>query len=62
MISKLAKENDFKFWFSNETNLSLQIVAPLHFNIAIILSSLTNLNLIFMNFFELFDDKNLFKV
>ncbi|ECP6137161.1 nucleotidyltransferase [Campylobacter jejuni] len=57
MISKLAKENDFKFWFSNETNLSLQIVAPLHFNIAIILSSLTNLNLIFMNFFELFDDK-----
>ncbi len=50
MISKLAKENDFKFWFSNETNLSLQIVAPLHFNIAIILSSLTNLNLIFMNF------------
>ncbi|EIA92178.1 hypothetical protein [Campylobacter coli] len=57
MISKLAKENDFKFWFSNETNLSLQIVAPLHFNIAIILSSLTNLNLIFMNFFELFDNK-----
>ncbi|EAK6961205.1 nucleotidyltransferase, partial [Campylobacter coli] len=56
MISKLAKENDFKFWFSNETNLSLQIVAPLHFNIAIILSSLTNLNLIFMNFFELFDN------
>ncbi len=41
MISKLAKENDFKFWFNNETNLSLQIVAPLHFNIAIILSSLT---------------------
>ncbi|MBM3088081.1 nucleotidyltransferase [Campylobacter coli] len=57
MISKLAKENDFKFWFNNETNLSLQIVAPLHFNIAIILSSLTNLNLIFMNFFELFDNK-----
>lgn len=57
MISKLARENELKFWFSNETNLSLQIVAPLHFNIAIVLSSLTHFNLIFMNFFELFDDK-----
>ncbi|EAM0291796.1 nucleotidyltransferase, partial [Campylobacter coli] len=25
-IARFAKENDFKFWFSNSTNLSLQIV------------------------------------
>ncbi|MBM0637610.1 nucleotidyltransferase [Campylobacter sp. VicNov18] len=56
-ISKLAKENDLKFWFSNETNLSLELIAPLNFNVSIVLSSLANLNLIFMNFFELFDNK-----
>ena len=56
-ISKIAQENEFKFWFNNETNLSLQIIAPFNFNVSLILTSLLNLNLIFMNLFELFDDK-----
>ncbi|QOW63548.1 nucleotidyltransferase [Campylobacter hepaticus] len=56
-IAKLAKDNELKFWFNNEINLSLQIVAPLSFNLAIVLRSLANLNLIFMHFFELFDNK-----
>ncbi|WP_276883352.1 nucleotidyltransferase [Campylobacter cuniculorum] len=56
-ISKLAKDNDFKFWLENEPNLNLQLVALKDFNAGIILNSLTNLNLIFMSFFELFDDK-----
>jgi len=56
-ISALAKENTFKFWFSNESNLNLQVLATKGFNFEVILNSLTNLNLIFMNFFELFDDR-----
>lgn len=56
-IARFAKENDFKFWFSNSTNLSLQIVAFKDFKIEIVLTALANLNLVFMNLFELFDDK-----
>ena len=56
-VSQLAKDNDFKFWLENEPNLNLQLVALKDFNAGIILNSLTNLNLIFMSFFELFDDK-----
>lgn len=56
-ISKLAKESEFKFWFSNSANLNLQIIASKNFKTEIILTSLSNLNLVFMNFFELFDDK-----
>lgn len=56
-ISKLAKSNDFKFWLENEPNLNLQLIAPKGFNLGVILNSLTNLNLVYMSFFELFDDK-----
>ncbi|WP_223810289.1 MULTISPECIES: nucleotidyltransferase [unclassified Campylobacter] len=56
-IAKIAKENELKFWFSNELNLNLQVVASKGFNFEVILLALSNLNLIFMNFFELYDDK-----
>ncbi len=56
-ISKLAQKNDFKFWLEKEPNLNLQLVASKDFNLEVILNSLSTLNLIFMSFFELFDDK-----
>lgn len=56
-ISKKALENDFEFWLDNEKTLKLQLIAKKGFSPQNVLTSLSNFNLIFMNFFELFDEK-----
>ncbi|MDO4674040.1 nucleotidyltransferase [Campylobacter sp.] len=56
-IAILARENPLKFWLSTRTNLSLEIIASKNFKPEFILNALTRFNLIFMSFYELFDDK-----
>ena len=57
-IAKIAKENDFKFWFDNEKNFILELVSLNdRLDLQSILSALSSLNLVFMSFFQLFDDK-----
>ncbi len=56
-IAKIAQNSSFKFWLENAPNLNLQLVALKDFELNIILTSLANLNLVFMSFYELFDDK-----
>ncbi|MCX2683173.1 nucleotidyltransferase [Campylobacter sp. MIT 21-1685] len=56
-ISQKALKSDFKFWFENKQTLKLQIIAKKGFSPQVVLVSLSSLNLISMNFFELFDEK-----
>lgn len=57
-IALLAKQNDFKFWLNNSTNFTLELVSLKNkLNLAGILTALSGLNLVFMSFFPLFDEK-----
>ncbi|TEY00513.1 nucleotidyltransferase [Campylobacter sp. US33a] len=56
-IALIANENSSKFWFNNEKNLIFEMTANKGLNLEKILSALANLNLVFMSFFELFDEK-----
>ncbi|TKX30223.1 nucleotidyltransferase [Campylobacter sp. MIT 12-5580] len=56
-IAKIAQQKDFSFSFNNEKNLILEMIALKQFDIASILNALSSLNLIFMSFFQLFDEK-----
>ncbi|WP_270979864.1 nucleotidyltransferase [Campylobacter helveticus] len=56
-ISQIAHTQDFKFWLNAESNLSLEIVSKKDFKIECFLYALSEFNLIFMSFYELFNDK-----
>ncbi|TQR33718.1 nucleotidyltransferase [Campylobacter sp. MIT 99-7217] len=56
-IAKIAQENEFKFWFNNDKNLIFEMCANSKLDLENILQALSHLNLIFMSFFPLFDDK-----
>lgn len=57
-IAKIARENDFKFWLDNEKNFILELVSEnKKLDLQGILNALSSLNLVFMSFFQLFDDK-----
>lgn len=57
-VAKCARENDFKFWLDNDKNFVLELVsASKKLNLSQILGALSSLNLVFMSFFPLFDDK-----
>lgn len=57
-IAQIAKEEDFKFWFDNEKNFILELVSRENrLDLSSILNTLSSLNLVFMSFFPLFDDK-----
>lgn len=56
-ITQIAQEQIFAFWLDNKDNFTLEIIMNKKNNIENILNSLSSLNLIFMSYFELFDDK-----
>lgn len=57
-IAQIAKEQDFKFWFDNEKNFILELISHNdRLDLESILSALSGLNLVFMSFSPLFDDK-----
>ena len=57
-VAQIAKEQDFKFWFDNEKNFVLELVSSeKRLDLGSILSALSSLNLVFMSFFPLFDEK-----
>lgn len=56
-IAKIADENKLKFWFNNDKNLIFEMTATTGLNLENILQASSHLNLIFMSFFPLFDDK-----
>ncbi|MBS4275682.1 GlnD domain-containing protein [Campylobacter vulpis] len=56
-IAQIAHNQDFKFWLNTESNLSLEIICQKDFKIEYFLYALSEFNLIFMSFYELFNDK-----
>lgn len=57
-VAQMAKEQDFKFWFDNEKNFILELISRNdRLDLESILSTLSSLNLVFMSFSTLFDDK-----
>lgn len=57
-VALAARDNDFKFWLNNSANFTLELVSiKAKLNLAGILNALSGLNLVFMSFFPLFDDK-----
>lgn len=56
-IAQIALHQDFKFWLNTESNLSLEIICQKDFKIEHFLYALSEFNLIFMSFYELFGDK-----
>lgn len=56
-IAQIAHKQDFKFWLNTESNLSLEIICQKDFKIEHFLYALSEFNLIFMSFYELFGDK-----
>lgn len=57
-IAQTAKKEDFKFWFDNEKNFILELVSSeKRLDLGSILGALSGLNLVFMSFFPLFDEK-----
>lgn len=56
-IAKIADENSLKFWFNNDKNLIFEMTATTGLNLENILQATSHLNLIFMSFFPLFNDK-----
>lgn len=57
-VAQMAKEYDFKFWFDNEKNFILELISRNDkLDLESILNTLSSLNLVFMSFFPLFDDK-----
>lgn len=56
-ITQIAQKENFTFWLDNSENLVLEVIVSKNNNLENILNSLSSLNLIFMGFFELFEDK-----
>lgn len=56
-VSVMADENSYKIILNNEKNLVVELFAKSDFRVENILFLLANLNLLSMNFYELFDDK-----
>lgn len=56
-ITQIAQKENFTFWLDNQDNFTLELIMNRKNNLENILNTLSSLNLIFMSFFELFDEK-----
>ncbi len=57
-VAQKARASDFEFWLDNEKNFVFEMMARENrLDLQGILSALSGLNLVFMSFFPLFDDK-----
>ncbi|HEC1763196.1 TPA: nucleotidyltransferase, partial [Campylobacter lari] len=56
-ITQIAQKENFIFWLNNQDNFTLELIMNRKNNLENILNTLSSLNLIFMSFFELFDEK-----
>lgn len=61
-IAQIAKNEKFKLWLDNSANLTLEIIAQKGFDLQAPLTCLSRFNLIFLSFFELFDEKIYIKI
>ncbi|HEC1748356.1 TPA: nucleotidyltransferase, partial [Campylobacter lari] len=56
-ITQIAQKENFTFWLDNQDNFTLELIMNRKNNLENILNTLSSLNLVFMSFFELFDEK-----
>ncbi|TXE78270.1 nucleotidyltransferase [Campylobacter peloridis] len=56
-IAQIAQNENFAFWLDNQENFTLELIMNRKNNLENILNTLSSLNLVFMSFFELFDEK-----
>ncbi|WP_414641180.1 nucleotidyltransferase [Campylobacter armoricus] len=56
-IIQIAQKENFIFWLDNQDNFTLELIMNRKNNLENILNTLSSLNLVFMSFFELFEEK-----